>query len=77
MIFVSKDTRWMIFIPFTNEFKQHYEQIKNNYNLIKNKPSTHNGNTWQSAFKIIPLDDIVGYYSKYKKINSKNKITLF
>lgn len=69
MVFISKDTRLMILLPFTKEFKEYYEKIKNKYELIKNRPSFHNGNQWQSAFRKININDIAGYYSKYKKVS--------
>lgn len=69
IIFVSKTTRTMIFIPFTESVKNHYESIKGKYELIKNKPSENNGRQWQSAFKRINLDDMKSYFSYYKKVN--------
>lgn len=68
LVFISKKTRAMILVPFTDEFKQHYESIKNNYPLINNKISIYNGKRWQSAFRNIPLSSINGYFSFYIKI---------
>ena len=65
VVCVSKKTKVMVFIPFTPSFRNRYESIKNGYKLIRNKPSTYRGNTWQSAFRIIPLADIYGFYSFY------------
>ena len=67
LVFISKDTRTMILIPFTDEFKKHYGAIKENYDLIRNKISIHNGNKWQSAFRKIPLESINGYFAYYRK----------
>lgn len=67
IVFISKQTRNMIFLPFTKNFKQHYENIKNSFTLYKNKVSEHNGKKWQSAFRIIPFSSLNGYISFYKK----------
>jgi hypothetical protein len=67
LVFISKDTRVMILIPFNEKFKKYYEETKEETPLIKNKYSYSKTNRWQSAFRIIPLDLIKGYYSKYRK----------
>ena len=67
IVFISKDTRAMILVPFTDEFKAHYERIKNKYELRCNKVSERNGRRWQSAFRKIPLDEINGYFAYFKK----------
>lgn len=71
LIFISPMTRAMILIPFTNEFKNHYELIKDQFELIKNRISVHDNNKWQSAFRKIPLMAINGYFAYYKKPCSK------
>ncbi len=68
MVFISKATRSMILIPFTEAFKKHYETIKNNYELRKNRVSYYKNRSWQSAFRKISLDDLKGYFSYYKKV---------
>jgi hypothetical protein len=68
IIFVSKTTRTMIFVPFTQAVKDHYKSIKARYELIKNMPSQKDGRHWQSAFRKVPLDDLKGYFSYYKKV---------
>lgn len=68
LVYVSKKTRNMILVPFTNDFKIHVQGIWGGLQLHFNKHSFHNGAVWQSAFYRIPLDKIKGYYSKYKKI---------
>jgi len=69
LVFISKKTRMMVLVPFTDEFKEHYESIKENYRLVRNKYiSEMNGRKWRSAIRFIPLDDIKGYYSMYKKM---------
>ena len=68
LVFISRDTRAMIMLPFTDEFKAHYESIKEQYELISNKLSEHNGRKWQSAFRKIPLSALNGYFAFYKKI---------
>ena len=68
MVFISKTTKTMVLIPWTDEFKLHYETIKETYNLIQNKMSMNGKNKWQSAFRYIPLSAISGYYSYYKRI---------
>lgn len=66
-VFVSKASRAMILLPFTDNFKNHYESIKENYPLIKNKVSVKGANKWQSAFRKIPLEAINGYFAYYKR----------
>jgi len=69
LVCISKDTRMMILIPFTPAFKEHYETIKDDYELLSNRPSEgKNGRKWQSAFRRIPLEAIAGYYAKYQKM---------
>jgi len=68
VVFVSYKTRVMVLVPFTVEFKAHYESIKENYRLCRNSVTTKGANRWQSAIRFIPLDDIKGYYSMYKKL---------
>ena len=58
----------MVLIPFNEAFKKHYEEIKEKSDLIRNKITQYNGNKWQSAFRIIPLDLLSGYYSMFKKM---------
>lgn len=65
--FISKDTRAMILVPFTAVFKQHYERIKEKYELKRNLFSERNGRRWQSAYRRVPLDAINGYFAYYKK----------
>jgi len=71
IVFISKKTHTMIFIPWTKGFKEHYLAIRDRFRLIPNKWSTRqdNGDVWQSAFRVVPLDAITGYYSIYKKIH--------
>lgn len=73
LVFISKITRTMIFVPFNSAIKQKYKIIKNNYKLFKNQYSTYNNSKWQSAFRKIPLSAIKGYYSIYKKIGAINR----
>lgn len=68
LVFISKSTRMMVLIPFTDIFKNHYESIKNKYTLKWNDVSENRGNHWQSAFRKIPLDSINGYFSFYQRI---------
>jgi len=69
LVFLSKATRIMVMVPLTPEFKQHYENVRNEYDLIKNRVSTKGKNRWQSAFRKIPLNSIKGFYSVYKRIS--------
>jgi hypothetical protein len=68
LIFISKKTHTMVFIPFTKQMKNHYEQIKDTFKLWPNKVSVKGNRKWQSAYRRIPLVSIAGYYSMYKKI---------
>ena len=71
IIFISKETKIMIFLPFTNIFKQYYENIKTQFELTLNKISINkNGSRWQSAFRRIPFDALNGYISIYKKLDN-------
>lgn len=70
LVFISKKTRVMVLVPFTDSFKNKYELIKDKQQLIKNKISDYGVNKWQSAFRIIDLKDIDGYYSFYQKRGS-------
>lgn len=67
IIFVSKKTGTMVFLPFNNPFKEYYEKIKNKFQLKRNKISYFQSYQWQSAFRIIPLLKINGFYSMYKR----------
>lgn len=71
IVFISKRTRTMILIPFTDKFKSHYLEIKENYDLIRNKVSVSEDRQWQSAYRRIPLKSIEGYYSKYRRGNGR------
>jgi hypothetical protein len=72
LVFISKNTRAMILIPFTIQFKNHYEEIKkvNDFKLHKNKISFDktSGSKWQSAFRKIPLSSLNGFFSYYKRV---------
>ncbi len=69
LVFISKATRTMVLIPYGEDIKNHYEAIKDNYDLRWNRITEHNGNKWQSAFRKVSLDDLCGYYSFYKKMS--------
>jgi len=71
LVFVSKATRTMIIIPFTGEFKNHYEKIKQKYPLKLNAVSVRGKSKWQSAFRCIPLSELEGFYSEYRKPSSE------
>lgn len=67
LVFVSKMTRSMVIVPFTPEFKKHYETIKANYELKHNRISIKGASKWQSAYRQIPLKAINGYFAIYRK----------
>jgi hypothetical protein len=67
LIFISKKTRTMIFLPFTEKFKNHYSLIRKKTELIKNKVTVYGDKKWQSAFRKIPLELLNGYISIYMK----------
>lgn len=67
VVFISKESRTMIMVPMTLEFRLHYELIKENYALRANGVTECNGRKWQSSFRRIPLSAISGYYGIYKK----------
>jgi len=70
LVFVSKETRVMVIIPFTSAFKKHYESISGKFTLRWNKITIdkNNGRKWQSAIRFIPLSELEGWYSFYKNI---------
>ena len=68
MVFVSKKTRTMVFLPFTKHFKKFYHNNKDRWKLQWNEISEHKGRKWQSAFRSVPFDGIKGFLSEYKKV---------
>lgn len=72
IVFISKDTRTMILLPFTDAFKKHYESIKDKFLLNRNKITEHNGRKWQSAFRRISLESIDGYFAFYKRMTGNS-----
>ena len=68
LVFISKKTKVMILVPFTDGFKEYYEFVKDSYTLNRNRISFKGNRRWQSAFRRIPLDTLKGYYSMYKRI---------
>ena len=68
IVFISGETKIMIFMPMTEQLKKYYEDIKENFELKRNKISYHNGNKWQSAYRRIPFDSLKGFISIYKKL---------
>jgi len=75
IVFISKNTKTMIFLPMTDKFKKYYELIKNNFELIWNRISIKDNQRWQSAFRKVPFNKLNGYISEYKKRN--NELLLF
>lgn len=69
IIFISKQTRKMIFLPFTDNFKEHYKTIREKTELIKNKITNKYNQQWQSAFRRVPFELLKGYISIYEKLN--------
>lgn len=68
IVFVSRETRDMIFLPFNEKFKKHYSFIRENTFLERNKISTKNNLQWQSAFRRVPFEMLKGYISYFKKL---------
>jgi hypothetical protein len=62
LVFISKTTRTMILIPFND--------IKENFTLIRNSISIKNNCKWQSAFRKIPLSSVNGFFAYYKRITT-------
>lgn len=67
IVFVSKKTRSMIFLPFNDRFKAYYSHIRENTDLIRNRVTHYNNNSWQSAYRPVPFELLNGYISVYKK----------
>lgn len=74
LVFISKETRAMILVPFNKKFKSHYEKVKNNFTLKRNKISEHNGQFWQSAYRRVPLKALDGYFAYYRRLNLKKEV---
>jgi hypothetical protein len=68
IVFVSKKTRDMIFLPFNEKFKKHYDYIRKNTTLEKNQISTKGNEKWQSAFRRVSFELLKGYITYFKKI---------
>ncbi len=68
IVFVSKRTRTMILLPFTDRFKEHYSFIRDNTELVLNRITTKNNSKWQSAYRRVPFEMLSGFISVYKKI---------
>ena len=66
IVFVSQLTRAMVFLPLNDKFKEHYENIKENYKLNENWISQNSGRKWQSAYRKVPFDALKGYIAVYK-----------
>ena len=67
IVFVSKDTRTMIFLPFTDKFKQYYvNQIVPSTKQIFNRISIRGNSKWQSTFRRVDFDLLDGWISAYK-----------
>jgi hypothetical protein len=70
ILFVSKTTRAIVFMPMTQRLKVHYWKIRNDFQLVRNmKTSNRYGDTWQSAYRRIPFSALHGFVSVYKKID--------
>jgi len=49
------------------ELRDIYNKIKKNYKLQFNKKTDgERGDVWQGSFRIIPINDLIGYLSVYK-----------
>ena len=66
-VFVSEQTRTMIFVENTQKFKDHYHNIKLGIPENRNQVSIKDGKQWQSSFRRIPLKLLTGFYSFYVK----------
>lgn len=70
ILFVSKTTRTIVFMPMTQRLKVHYWKIRNDFTLTRNATTTNKfGDTWQSAYRKLPFTALHGYISVYKKID--------
>jgi len=67
IVFISKKTRTMVFLPFNDKFKIHYSYIRDNTEMKRNSISRKGNQKWQSAFRPVPFDLLEGYISIYKK----------
>ncbi len=67
IVYVRPKTRSMIILPFTEAFKELYEEIKDNYEIIPNDKSVKDKSEWRSAYRVVPFNDITGFYAIYHK----------
>lgn len=67
LVFISKKTRTMIFLPFNESFKKQYTLIKMKTEPRLNKISVKGNNRWQSSFRRVGFELLKGYISIYKK----------
>lgn len=67
LVFVSPDTRAMIIVPFTMQFKCRFESLKHGFQRIPNKISRRGDAAWQSSFILLDLNYFEGFFTYYKK----------
>lgn len=73
IVFISKKSRTMVFLPFNERFKKHYKYIRDNTKMLPNRVSTRDGRQWQSSFRKVPFNMLNGYISVYKKLKEATK----
>jgi len=74
VVFVSKATRHMIFLPLTERFKRHYqEKVIPATTLNNNSYSESKGRKWRSAYRKVPFSMLRGFISQYKCMADKSE----
>lgn len=68
IIFISKETRTMIMLPFNDLFKANYKTIREQTEEIYNKISVHRNQRWQSTYRKVHFELLKGYISIYKRV---------
>jgi hypothetical protein len=71
IVFVSKDTRLMVFMPMTERLRVFYRSIKHKFREERNGVSfrSDSSSRWQSSFRRVPFSALRGFLSVYKKID--------
>lgn len=77
IVYVCIESGEMVILRFDARFKDWYMNNKTNYELKLNKVSEHNGKKWQSAYRAIPIKDMVSFVSYYKLYSQNGEYVIY
>lgn len=77
IVYVCVKDGGMVILRFDARFKDWYINNKANYELKLNKVSEHNGRRWQSAYRAIPIKDLIGFVSYYKLYSQNGEYIIY